>query len=84
MALSLVYLVESGEPASAEAALRLAGALGLRLELALSDPRRRTAARPMGADSLLGAPAAREPPIGEATRRSGAQRLQLTWNCAGR
>jgi transcriptional regulator with XRE-family HTH domain len=47
---SLVYLVETGEPASTEAALRLVGALGLRLEFALSDPRRRANARPMGAD----------------------------------
>jgi transcriptional regulator with XRE-family HTH domain len=50
VSLSLVYLVESGEPASTEAALRLAGALGLRLEFALSDPRRRAATPPMGAD----------------------------------
>src|SRR5688500_11393375 len=38
---SLVYLVEAGGSASTEAALRLTGALGLRLEFAVSDPRRR-------------------------------------------
>src|SRR5437773_336591 len=38
---SLVYLVERGEPASSEAAVRLASAMGLRLEFELVDPRRR-------------------------------------------
>jgi transcriptional regulator with XRE-family HTH domain len=47
---SLVYLVEAGEPSSMEAALRLVEALGLKLEFDLLDPRRRTNARPMGAD----------------------------------
>jgi transcriptional regulator with XRE-family HTH domain len=37
----LVYLAERGEPISMEAALRLIGALGLRLEVELTDPRRR-------------------------------------------
>lgn len=47
---SLVYLVESGESASTEAALRLAASLGLRLEFTLSDRRRRADPRPVGAD----------------------------------
>ena len=47
---SLVYMIEAGEPASTEAAARLATALGLRLEFAVTDPRRRGPGRPMGAD----------------------------------
>lgn len=38
---SLVYLIEAGEPASVESAIRVAGALGLRLDFELIDPRRR-------------------------------------------
>lgn len=37
---SVVYLLEAGEPASPVAAIRLASALGLRLEFELTDPRR--------------------------------------------
>src|SRR5687767_8263884 len=43
---SVVYLVEAGKSASTESAVRLAGALGLRLELDLVDPRRRAANDP--------------------------------------
>jgi transcriptional regulator with XRE-family HTH domain len=43
----LVYLLEGGESASTEAALRLATALGLRVEIDLVDPRRRTDLRPV-------------------------------------
>src|SRR5438105_3983451 len=38
---SLVYLALSGQPVSLEAALRMVGALGLKLEWDLVDPRRR-------------------------------------------
>jgi transcriptional regulator with XRE-family HTH domain len=38
---AVVYLAERGEPTSPEAVIRIAGALGLRVELELSDPRRR-------------------------------------------
>jgi transcriptional regulator with XRE-family HTH domain len=47
---SLVYLVENGEASSTEAALRLASALGMRLEFALSDARQRSPVRELGAD----------------------------------
>ena len=47
---SLVYLAERGEPISAEAAVRLTLALGLRLELDVVDPRRRPALAPRRAE----------------------------------
>jgi len=43
----LIYLVEAGESASTEAAVRLVTALGLRLEFGLVDPRRRVDQRPV-------------------------------------
>ncbi|CAN5793088.1 hypothetical protein BH24CHL6_BH24CHL6_13370 [soil metagenome] len=43
----LVYLLEAGETASTEATVRLATALGLRVELDLVDPRRRADLRPV-------------------------------------
>jgi transcriptional regulator with XRE-family HTH domain len=43
----LVYLLEAGETASTEATVRLATALGLRVELDLVDPRRRAGLRPV-------------------------------------
>src|SRR4051794_30888687 len=45
VSVSLVYLAESGEPISLEAAVRLAMAFGLRLELELVDARKRTIVR---------------------------------------
>ena len=42
----VVYLIEAGRTASIEAVVRLVNALGLRLELELTDPRRKTDARP--------------------------------------
>lgn len=45
VSLSVVYLVERGETASTETAVRLANALGLRLEFELVDPRKRADAR---------------------------------------
>ncbi len=42
---TIAYSVESGVPTSLEALARLSAALGLRLELALLDPRRRSDAR---------------------------------------
>lgn len=38
---ALAYLIEAGEPASLESAVRIANALGLKIELELVDPRRR-------------------------------------------
>jgi transcriptional regulator with XRE-family HTH domain len=43
----LVYLLETGESVSTQAAVRLATALGLRVEIGLVDPRRRTDLRPV-------------------------------------
>lgn len=48
----LVYLVGRGEPVSMEAALRIIGALGLKLEWDLVDPRRR-ASRPARQQDLV-------------------------------
>lgn len=42
VSVSVVYLVERGEPASTAAAVRLANALGLRLAFELTDPKKRS------------------------------------------
>jgi hypothetical protein len=49
---SVVYLIERGEPASSEAAVRLASALGLRLQFELVDPRKRADAPLRAADPV--------------------------------
>lgn len=46
----VVYLIEAGRPASTEAAIRLATALGRRLEFQLLDPRRRADGQARQAD----------------------------------
>lgn len=47
---SLVYMIEAGQPASTHALVRVGSALGLRLEVQLLDPRRRTDRRALAAD----------------------------------
>ena len=49
---SLVYQGERGDPISPEAAVRLTSALGLRLEWALTDPRRREPRPQRGSDPV--------------------------------
>jgi len=43
---AVAYFIESGQPTSLAALIRVANALGLRLDIELSDPRRRLDARP--------------------------------------